>query len=92
MSDLDHLIAEAELGEAARSFLESELGKCLIGMARQDSLEALDQLRRIDPSKTQEIRELQNRADLGDRFEAYIKELIHRGNQALEIFIHESKD
>jgi hypothetical protein len=80
----EELIAEAELGEEARHFVNSELGKCLIGMARQEVRAAQEDLEKVDCFEAKKIQELQNKAWLGRRFEEWLAELITRGNNALE--------
>ena len=82
----DELIAEAELGEEARRFLESDLGKCLLGMAQQEIALAQEALERVDPSKTEEVRKLQNQAQLGRQFEKWLAELVDRGDAAIKVF------
>ena len=82
----EELIAEAEIGEEARAFLQSELGRCLVGMAQQDAEEAREALATVDPTDIPNIRRLQNQALLGRRFEQYLAELVQRGNNALAIF------
>ena len=83
---IDELVAEAELGEASRKFIESELGQCLIGMARQDASEAQEELISVDPLDISKVRDLQNKAILARRFEQYLAELVHRGNNAVSVY------
>jgi hypothetical protein len=85
----DELIAEAELGEEARKFLESDLGKCLIGMANQEVEAALIELETVQPNDVEAIRRLQNQAKLGRQFEQWLRELVVRGNNAITIFKHQ---
>lgn len=82
----DELIAAAELGEEARNFLASDLGKCLLGMAQQDVMDAQEQLEVIDPTKVEEIRQLQSQAKRGRNFEQWLLELLDKGESAIEVF------
>ena len=82
----DELIAAAELGEEARRFLESDLGKCLLGMAQQEVALAQEALERVDPADTEAVRKLQNQAMLGRQFEQWLLELLDKGESALEVF------
>ena len=82
----DELIAAAELGEEARNFLESDLGKCLLGMAQQEVALAQEALERVDPADTEAVRKLQNQAMLGRQFEQWLLELLDKGESALEVF------
>jgi len=78
------LIAEAEIGDEALRFKESDLGKVLLGMAEQEVLAAQQELEVVDPTQTEKIRELQWRAKMYRGFEGWLNELISRGTDALE--------
>lgn len=84
MSDV--LIAEAELGEEARRFMESDLYRCMVGMAEQEVLAAHELLETHDPSDVEGIRKLQNQAARGRSFKGWLVELVDKGNTALEVF------
>lgn len=86
MTPDDELIATAELGEEARKFLESDLGKCLIGMARQEVQAAREKLGDIDPGDMKGIEALQNHVKVGIWFEDWLNELLSRGENALSVF------
>jgi ABC-type Zn2+ transport system substrate-binding protein/surface adhesin len=83
MSTQNELIAQALIGDEAKKFLESDFGKCLIGMANQEADAALQQLADVDPDDAKAVRKLQNRVWLGRQFEAFVQELITEGNNAL---------
>ena len=82
----EELIAAAELGEEARNFLDSDLGKCLLGMAQQEVALAQEALERVDPADTEAVRKLQNQAMLGRQFEQWLLELLDKGESALQVF------
>lgn len=84
------LIAETLIGDEAKKFLESDIGKCVIGMAKQDEDEAKEKL--VDAVGEKEREEFRLRAKVARMFPSYLKELITRGDQALEVFKHEQKD
>ena len=87
MSDtLKQMVAEAEIGEQARMFVESELGKVLIGMARQEVEVAMLDFDEADTSDKAKIDEIKLRMRFGRRFEAWLCELITKGNEALEAY------
>lgn len=86
METIDELIASAEIGDQARKFLESDLGKCVLGMARQQIEEAWLDLENVDPTQTEKIRALQNKAQLGRQFEQWLKELLQEGENAMNIY------
>lgn len=79
---LDELIAEAEIGERAQDFIDSDLGKVLIGMAEQEVLAAQQELETADPAKVTEIIRLQERIKLARQFPEWLQELVLRGEQA----------
>ena len=83
---LDELIAAAELGEESRRFLESDLGKCILGMAEQQVKAAQEDLENTSPTDTEKIRELQNKARMGRAFEGWLRELFHDGEAAIAIY------
>lgn len=92
MSDDDELIAEAEIGEDARKFVESDLGKILLGMAQQQVAAAQEELETVDPSDTKKVVTLQNQAKNGRNFEAWLAELISKGEQALIVWREKQKE
>ena len=86
MSENDELIAEAELGNQAAIFLESELGRCLVGMAQQEADRALMDLRVVDPENVKAVRDLQSKIWRAESFGSWLTELVSRGNAAMTIF------
>jgi hypothetical protein len=90
MSQDDELIAEAEIGDKAREFVESELGKTLLGMAQQEVTLAQEELETVDPSNTEKIRALQNQAKVARNFEQWLIELISKGENALTLWRQEN--
>lgn len=86
----NEVIAEALIGDEAKKFLESELGKCLLGMAMQEVQLAQEALEIANPTDCAAIEKLQNKARLGRQFEQWLKELFTRGENALRIYRHES--
>lgn len=86
MSELDTLIAEAELGEEARTFLQSDLGKILLGMAEQEVQSALLDFKDADPSDRQKIASIQDRVRAGTWFKDWLGELVIRGDESLKVF------
>lgn len=84
--NLDELVAEAELGEEAKNFLEGNLGKFLKGVAEQEVKLVQDSLLTVDPENTIAIRELQNRAARWQQFTELLEGLVKAGDQAIEIY------
>lgn len=73
------LFAEAVLGRDAVDFFTSELGRCMVGFAKQDLDEALQKLRKTSPWRWRRIQQLQNEVELAERFLLYVRDLIIRG-------------
>lgn len=88
----DDLIDAAELGEEAKKFLESDLGKTLLARAEQETLSALEELGACEPTDTKKIVLLQNKAALGRQFPQWINEIIHIGNEALAIWKQQNEE
>ena len=86
MTEHDALIAEAELGEEARKFMESDLGKVLLGLARQETGLAQIALETVAPTDIYKITTLQNQAWLGRKFEEWLFELVDKGESAMNVF------
>lgn len=86
---IDELIAEAEIGDEARKFVESDLGKTLLGMAQQEVARAQEELETVDPLDTKKVVALQNQAKNGRNFEQWLNELISKGEQALILWKQE---
>ena len=77
------LIAQSLIGDEAKKFKESDLGKCLIGMAEQEAQKALEALAKANPTDVQVIERLQNRVALGRQFQQFLDELVQEGENAL---------
>ena len=86
MTQDDVLIAEAELGEESRKFMESDLGKVLLGLARQETGLAQIALETVDPNEKSKIVQLQNQAWLGRKFEEWLLDLVDKGESAMNVF------
>lgn len=84
-TDTQTLMAEAILGDDADKFLKTELGRYLLETAKQESLDALHELKSIDPTDTKKITELQNKIWLAESFEGWLVQLINAGQQARDI-------
>ena len=90
--DNDDLIDAAELGEEAKRFLESDLGKSLFARAQQETLSALEALGECDATDSKAIVLLQNRATLGRQFPEWIREIIHIGDEALHVWKQQNEE
>lgn len=87
MSDL---IADVEIGEQAKAFLQGDLGRYLEGCAQQDLTQAKDELFDLDPYKYTElvalqgaISAIQRKGKIALDVQQYLAEAITNGSQAL---------
>lgn len=76
------LWAEAQLGEEARDFFNSDLGRYMVGCAKQDLEAAHSKLAKTLPFRWRRIQELQNEIRMPSMFLLYLRDLIIRGKAA----------
>ena len=76
------LAAEYDMGEQAKEFINSDLGRFMVGAAQQDSLDAQEKLKHTLPFRWRRIYQLQQESLLADKFLLYLKELLIRGRAA----------
>lgn len=77
------LLELGALGEDAKEFLDSPLGRLVLTQAREEAREALSKLRTVHPWRRRRITELQNAVWRAESFEAWLRGVIARGEQAL---------
>jgi hypothetical protein len=78
----DLLWAEAVLGKDAEEFLNTELGRYMLGRCEQEIQEAQDQLSRVSSWRRRRIQELQNRVWRAKSVKEWLAELISNGKSA----------
>lgn len=76
------LVAEADLGRQAKEFLQSDIGRYLLGCAQQEHQAALDGLKKTSPWRRRRITELQNQAWRAESFMGWLRELVIKGRSA----------
>lgn len=79
---LDLLMAEAVLGRDAEEFLNTELGRYMLGCCEQEIDEAQDQLSRVHPWRKRRIQELQNKVWRARSVKGWLAEIISNGKAA----------
>lgn len=84
--DDDDLIAAAELGEEARKFIESDLGKSLLAAAEQDAMEAMEHLGATDPDDKKELVRWQIELKAARKFKEHLLKFVGMGENALSIW------
>lgn len=82
MTDRDTLLAEAVLGKDAQEFLASELGRYLIGCAKEEIDEAQEALAAVSPWRRNRIRQLQNQVWRAKSVTKWLAEVINAGKTA----------
>jgi hypothetical protein len=92
LSKEQELIAQAEIGEEARKFVESDLGKCVLGMAEQEALAAMEDLVSTDPGDWKKISRIQMQIQFARNFEKWLAELIDEGDNAISVFKQQRGD
>ncbi len=78
----DLLMAEAVLGRDAEEFLNSDIGRYLIGRCDQEIDEAQELLSTVSTWRRRRIQELQNRIYRAKSLKIWISELITNGKAA----------
>ena len=76
------LAAEFDLGDQAKEFLNSELGRYMTGCAHQDIQQAHMKLAKTLPFRWRRIQALQNDIRIGEMFLLYLRDLVIRGTAA----------
>lgn len=84
MRDNEQLMKIQALGEEAERFITSPLGKFMIERAEGEVKDAVEALKVIDPTDTQEIRILQNKIKTGEDFQYWLAEAVQDGTNAIE--------
>ncbi len=81
------LAAEFDMGEQAQEFFYSDLGRYMVGCAKQDLETAHMKLAKTLPFRWKRIQSLQNDIRVAEMFLLYLRDLVIRGKaagQALE--------
>ena len=85
-ADKDALVNAAELGEEAKAFMGSELGKRILELADREVEHALAALGEVDASDAEAVRKLQMEAKFGRAFAQWLLNIVHEGEQAIQVF------
>jgi hypothetical protein len=74
--------AEAAMGRDALDFLKTDLGRYLVGCAKQEAEDATHELKTVWPWRKRRITELQNRIWRAESFSGWLADLILQGKAA----------
>lgn len=73
------MLAQIDLGHAIEAFMSSNVGKYLLNRAAGEAIEAVETLKRVDPTNADEIRRLQNIVHRAEGFEIWLEEGFQQG-------------
>lgn len=73
---------EAALGRDAREFMDSDLGRYMVGCAQQEYAIAMTKLKTVAWWRRRKILQLQNEAWRAESFMVWLRDLIIRGKAA----------
>ena len=76
------LYADYDMGEKAKEFIASDLGRFMIGAAQQDMQDAHLKLAKTLPFRWRRIQSLQNDIRVAEMFVGYLQELVTLGHAA----------
>lgn len=76
------LLSEMEMGWEASEFLDSQVGRYLLGCAQQEYREASNKLKRCPFWRFRRIQQLQNEMWRAESFMVWLRDLIIRGRTA----------
>lgn len=84
MSDLSlqALLAEHDMGEQAKKFMQSDIGRFMLARAVEEEREAVESLATVWPWRWRRILQLQNKVWRARQFKEWLAELLVRGEQA----------
>jgi hypothetical protein len=81
-SEEEVLLAEAMLGRDAEDFINSDIGRYLLGRAEQEAAEASELLAKVNPWRRNRIRQLQNEIWRAQSIRGWLAEMVTSGKAA----------
>ena len=91
MTDKDEQIRRVELGEEAKNFLESHLGREVMERATRRYEDNLILLSKADPNDPKAIMKIQNQIQLFEHFDEWLRDIVDTGNAELAAFAQENQ-
>ncbi len=82
MSELDELNAQIILGDRVDAFFRDDIGRYVIGVAKQEEDAAVEQLKTVDPADEKKIRELQVNIKIAKAAITWLNEAIIMAREA----------
>ena len=87
----EHIIV-ATFGEQVQNFMNSDVGRYLIGRADQQSEEAFFQFKHCDVNDVEKVRSLQNTILRSEEFKLWLGEAVQDGLHSLNILENRSEE
>lgn len=81
----DPLVRTATFGKQVEDFLDTDIGKYLVGRAEQECNEALDKLKVVSSWRRRRIRDLQAQVWRAEAFQQWLGNAIVEGQHALQM-------
>lgn len=81
----DPIVRSAVFGKQVEQFLDTAIGRYLVGRAEEEAERALSQLRTVAPWRRRRIMDLQNQVYRAEAFQQWLADAIIDGQQALTI-------
>jgi hypothetical protein len=85
ITERDILIDVAALGDQVEAFFDSRVGKFIIQRINFEVERSVEQLKKVDPSKTEEVRAIQNEIWRAETLRQWLEESVTAGLKALEV-------
>lgn len=89
---IEEVKAHVVLGKDAEDFLDSDLGRAILGMAKQDADAATDLFARVNASDISQVVEAQVQIRTAMRFAQYLVELITRGKEEFAAYKQQKEE
>jgi hypothetical protein len=80
--EIEQLVAEARVGDEFRTWVQSDVGRYIIGRAEQHEINMLRELGRTSPFDNEKISLLQSEAKAPGLLIRWIEEVMSQGEQA----------
>lgn len=80
----DPVVRSATLGKVVEDFMDGPIGKLIVDRAKEEELDAVTKLVKVDAEDPKEIRRLQNQALVAGKILEWLAEAVQSGHMALE--------
>lgn len=84
MGQDNQIIKSIDFGFEVEAFLQSNIGKYLIGRAEEEVEAAVESLKSVDPENPKEIRGLQHKISVAENIQYWLADAIQAGHNAQE--------